>query len=166
MTPELLLKTAIVPALAYLHERGIEDKLPARRLMLAIALQESGLRHRRQVVSDGSESGPASSFWQFEAGGGCNGMLTHRTSAPIMRQACADFNVAPTPAGLWEAMRYNDVLAAIAARLMIYVLPSMLPERVELGYQQYINAWRPGKPKPATWSANWSTADNLLKGAA
>lgn len=164
MMPTLLLDTAIVPALTWLRMHDIPDKLDARRMMLAIALQESGLRHRRQVTASGTESGPAASFWQFEIGGGCTGMLTHPAAAPIMRAACAEFNVTPTPAGLWEAMRYNDVIAAIATRLMIYVLPSALPTTQEQGWQQYLAAWRPGKPKPDTWSTNWSAADLVVKG--
>lgn len=163
MTPELLLSTGIVPALTYLRGHGIPDTLAARRLILAIAMQESGLRHRRQVGADGSESGPASSFVQFEKGGGCKGVLTHGSVKEAMLKACADFNLTPTPEGLWEAMRYNDVVACIAARLLIYTLPSMLPERQELGWQQYINAWRPGKPHPEKWSTNWSAADLIVK---
>lgn len=164
MTPERLLQTGIAPALAYLRENGIQDTMAARRMMLAIALQESKLQHRRQVIGNGTEAGPAASFWQFEVGGGCTGMLQHRIAAPIMLKACTDFNVTPTPAGLWEAMRYNDVVAAIATRLMIFVLPSALPGTLEDGWKQYLSAWRPGKPHPETWSTNWSAADLVAKG--
>lgn len=163
MTPERLLSTAIVPALAYLRAFGIDDTPAARRLMLAVAFQESGLTHRRQVAQDGTESGPAMSFWQCEVTGAGHWLLLHKTAGPILRKACADFNVEATDAGIWNAIRYQDVLAAIVARLNLFVLPSMLPEIPELGWQQYINAWRPGKPISATWPANWAAADKIVK---
>lgn len=158
MSPLRLLNLAIVPALAELARCGIPDTLDARRLVLAIALQESGLAHRRQQLAGGAEAGPAASFWQFEAGGGCKGVLNHYLVAQTMRNLCAEFNVDPTPQALWEAMRYQDVIAAIAARLLIYTLPSKLPTTAIDGWAQYTAAWRPGKPRPETWSANWDLA--------
>lgn len=153
-----LLNTAIVPALARLNM----DSVPARRLLLAIALQESALKHRRQLSSDGTESGPAASFWQFEKNGGCKGVLTHRATAPAMRRICEDFNVEPTLLGLWEAMRYQDIVAASAARLLLFTLPSALPETAADGWEQYLSAWRPGKPRAGTWAGNWSAADQAV----
>lgn len=158
MTPKRLIDFAVVPALQELHARGIPDNPSARRFLLAIALQESALAHRRQVVSGGAENGPASSFWQFEQGGGCKGVLTHRAVAAHMRAICQDFNVTATPAGLWEAMRFNDIVAAAAARLLIYTLPSKLPETADQGWKQYISAWRPGKPHQSTWDDCWTMA--------
>jgi hypothetical protein len=155
MKPADLLHTAIIPALTRLNM----DSTEARRFMLAIALQESGLKHRRQVSADGSENGPASSFWQFEKNGGCRGVITHRTTAPIMRQVCADFNVEPTALTLWEAMRYQDIVAACAARLLILTLPTPMPKTAPDAWEQYLDAWRPGKPHPATWAGHWATAD-------
>lgn len=158
MSPLRLLRAAIVPALTELSLCGIPDTPDARRFMLAIALQESGLKHRRQVIAGGAETGPATSFWQFESGGGCKGVLTHYLVASCMRGLCADFNVPATPEGLWEAIRFNDVLAAIAVRLLIYTLPSKLPTTADEGWAQYIAAWRPGKPHPQTWAAAWDLA--------
>ena len=157
MSPLRLLGLAIAPALVELSSRGIPDSPAARRFVLAIALQESGLAHRRQVVS-GAEAGPAASFWQFEPAGGCKGVLTHSLTAQHMRELCAAFNIDPTPQGLWEAMRYNDIIAAVAARLLIYTLPSKLPTTAAEGWAQYIAAWRPGKPHPQTWAAAWDLA--------
>lgn len=165
MTPLRLLRTAIAPALAELVQHGIPDTPDARRLLLAIALQESGLRHRRQVAAGGAETGPAASFWQFEAGGGCAGVLTHRLTAACMRALCGEFKVAATPQGLWEAMRYHDVIAAIAARLLLYTLPDKLPLTAEDGWRQYLAAWRPGKPHPETWAAAWDAATRTVKEA-
>lgn len=163
MTPLRLLRAAIVPALNELALCGIPNTPDAQRILLAIAIQETGLRNRRQVIAGKGETGPAASFWQFEQGGGCKGVLEHYLVAPCMRGLCADFNVPATPAGLWEAMRYNDVLAAIAARLLVYTLPGKLPTTAEDGWRQYIEAWRPGKPHISTWAAAWETATKTVK---
>jgi hypothetical protein len=164
VSPLRLLNLAIAPALAELSRVGIPDTTDARRFVLAIALQESGLAHRRQVLAGGVENGPAASFWQFEPGGGCKGVLTHALTAPTMRNVCTDFNVDPTQQGLWEAMRYNDVVAAIAARLLVYTLPSKLPTTATDGWTQYTAAWRPGKPHLETWAGAWALA-SLTVGA-
>jgi len=158
VSPLRLLNLAILPALAELAKCGIADTLDARRFVLAIALQESGLAHRRQVLAGGVENGPAASFWQFEPGGGCKGVLTHYLTASTMRGVCVDFNVDPTQQALWEAMRYHDIVAATAARLLIYTLPSKLPTSADEGWAQYIAAWRPGKPHLGTWANAWDLA--------
>lgn len=158
MTPVRLLTTAIIPAMSELAERGIPDTLDARRFVLAIALQESALAHRRQVSSGGLENGPAASFWQFEQGGGCRGVLSHELTAQRMLEVCEAYNVAATPSGLWEAMRYQDIVAAAAARLLIYTLPFKLPLTAADGWDQYIRAWRPGRPHEANWAKNWVQA--------
>jgi hypothetical protein len=163
MSPLRLLNLAIVPALSELAAGGIPDTPDARRFLLAIALQESSLAHRRQMIG-GTESGAAASFYQFEVGGGCKGVLTHPSAAKRMQELCAAFNVTPTPAGLWEAMRYHDIIATIAARLLIYTLPSKLPTTAAEGWKQYLSAWRPGRPRPETWEANWNLA-SLTVGA-
>lgn len=162
MTPEKLLNTAILPALTELSALGVPPSRSAIRQILAIALQESGLRYRRQVVSDGVENGPAASFWQFEKGGGCRGVLTHKAVSEKMRHVCDMFRVQPTEGGLWEAMRYQDIVAACAARLLLYTLPNRLPETADEGWAQYMAAWRPGKSKPNTWKQNWDIADSLV----
>lgn len=164
MSPLRLLNLGIIPALAELSRCGIPDTADARRFILAIAMQESGLAHRRQLAAGGNEAGPAASFWQFEQGGGCKGVLTHYLVAQTMRNLCAEFNVDPTPQGLWEAMRYHDVVAAIAARLLIYTLPSKLPTTAADGLAQYTAAWRPGKPHPEKWQSCWDLA-TLTTGA-
>ena len=165
MTPQRLIATGIVPALTELAARGIPDTPSARRFLLAIALQESALAHRRQVVG-GAENGPAVSFWQFEKGGGCAGVLRHPAVKGHMAAICEAYNVQATPAGLWEAMRYNDIVAAAAARLLVYTLPSKLPTNSADGWQQYLNAWRPGKPHPDRWPRNWAIATDVVYGGA
>lgn len=162
MKPITLLQTAIYPALAELEALGIKSSPLAARFLLAIALQESALRYRRQVVAGGVENGPASSFWQFEKGGGCKGVLAHRSTAQPMAAICTAYNVAPDAQSLWEGMRFQDIVAAAAARLLIYTLPFALPQTQDEGWRQYLDAWRPGKPHPETWAANWKLASETV----
>lgn len=158
MSPKRLLDLAIKPAVAELAAQGIPDSFEARRFLLAIALQESALLHRRQVTTDGAENGPAASFWQGEITGGMCLTLGHRLTETMMRKACADHNIEATPRGLWEAMRYHDIIAATAARLLVYTLPGKLPTTAVAGWAQYLDAWRPGKPHGSTWAKNWTLA--------
>lgn len=161
MTPQELLTTAIIPALTFLDL----DSPQARHQLLAIALQESGLKHRRQVTDSGKEDGPAVSFWQFEKGGGCKGVLTHPATKNRMQVACLERGLRSiTPAALWDAMKTDDVLGAIAARLLLYTLPMPLPKASVDGWDQYIAAWRPGKPHPETWNDHWNTAGKVVRG--
>lgn len=165
MTPLRLLLSAIVPALSELASGGIPDSPAARRFLIAIALQESNLSNRRQVGTGGAENGPAVSWWQFEKGGGCRGVLTHRLAADHMRFICNAYNVGQTEGELWQAMQFQDIVAAAAARLLIYTLPHKLPETADEGWAQYLEAWRPGKPHAESWAANWAIAERLTKGA-
>lgn len=162
MTPERLYRVAILPAMAELSALGIPSTPYAWRFLLAIALQESNLMHRRQLTAGGEELGPASSFWQFEVGGGCRGVLAHAATGVLMTKMCDAYNVKADPLALWEAMRYNDVVAAMAARLLVYTLPGKLPATAEDGWSQYLAAWRPGKPHPDRWQNCWDVATKTV----
>lgn len=163
MTPQRLYQTAIRPALDELAALGIPSSPLAARFLLAIAIQESGLRHRRQVTgSSGLENGPAVSFWQGEVTGILVDMLNRPATRNYMKAICEAYNVTPTPAGLWEAIRYQDIVAASAARLAIFTLPLKLPETDLDGWAQYKRAWAPGKPKPDTWPAAWALATTTV----
>jgi len=157
MDAKRLLKTAIIPALIELEQYGIKNTLEARRLLLAIALQESGLKHRRQVVN-GEETGAASGYFQFEKGGGCAGVLAYPRLGTIMQNICSTYGIGQTAQELWTAIQFQDIVAAAAARILIYTLPNDLPKMPEDGWAQYVRAWRPGKPRPETWAGHWATA--------
>lgn len=162
MTPERLYRTAIIPALAELSALGIPSTPFSARFVLAIALQESNLAHRRQLTADGKEAGPASSFWQFEVNGGCKGVLKHDATSVLMTKMCDAYNVRADALALWEAMQYNDVLATIAARLLVFTLPGKLPATADEGWAQYVAAWRPGKPHPDRWGNCWKIATETV----
>lgn len=123
------------------------DSPQARRMLVAIAVQESGLKERRQIGrwDEGMPIyGPARGWWQFE-GGGIIGVLRHKATSAHIAQACHDLGYADAdPSALHRAVEHNDVLAAVFARLNLYWLPIPLPETQAEGWAQYVEAWRPG----------------------
>lgn len=145
-----VLASAVQPALDLLPRRM--DSARARVLLLAIGLQESRLLHRRQLVGR-QPIGPAAGLWQFERGGGCAGVLAHHYSADLMRWVCRARGVAPTVPALWTVMQRDDVLAAGAARLLLYTDPAPLPDVSDAAgaWAYYLRVWRPGQPHPDTW---------------
>ena len=157
MTTPAHASTAIDQGLALLP--AAMDSEPARVMLLAIGLQESGLNTRVQIVDGGGE-GPARGLWQFERGGGCAGVLRHTASRYWMHSVCAARGVKPTPAALWAALAGDDVLAAAAARLLLFTDPKRLPELGDDAgaWALYLRVWRPGKPHAGRWPANYSQA--------
>lgn len=162
MTPETLLTQVIHKALAGKYR---SDEVTV--LLIAIALQESGLRSRWQIVDpkQPEKRGPAHGLWQFERGGGCAEVLTGRASAQAMNQACIQHGVVPAPFHLWEALCDDDVLACKAARLLLYADPQPLPAigSVEQAWNYYVRNWRPGKPHKKTWAQHYATAMEVVQ---
>ena len=154
-------RDAIDPALALLPGKMDSDR--ARIQMLATGLQESRLIHRRQLGN-----GPARGLWQFERGGGVKGLLEHPASAVMARDICIALDVEPVPRPVWSALKTNDVLAGVFARLLLWTDPAPLPA---IGDEQgawvyYLNNWRPGKPHPQTWPGFYQQAVKFVtKGA-
>lgn len=135
------------------------DTAEARALELAIGLQESRFVHRRQMV------GPAHGFWQFESAGGVHGVLTHRVTKPLIQPVLETLQYLPNDC--YYAIRDNDVLAAVFARLLLFSNPKPLPARgdVDGAWRYYIETWRPGRPHPETWPAliaqAWEIEDQI-----
>ena len=125
-------------------------------MLFAIGMQESRLDARRQI------GGPARSFWQFELGG-IRGVLQHRASQPIIHAVLDRLDYDHDPQTSYAAIEHNDVLAFAYARCLLWTLPGALPERdnPEGGWQQYTDAWRPGKPHRETWDTYFRTAWNV-----
>lgn len=151
---------AIDAALAWLPPAMTSPE--ARVMLVAISLQEDPeqLRAQRVIVAGRSRKGPARGLWQFERGGGVKGVLTHPASRFWARRICADIGLDPAPGAVWQALQYDDALAAIFARLLLFTDPRPLPavddERGAWAY--YLRNWRPGKPHPKKWAANHARA--------
>jgi hypothetical protein len=154
MTPEFISRW-ILPAAASMLPADY-DTPAARRILIAIALQESGCKARRQ-----HGNGPARSLWQFEPIG-VRGVLDHRKAGLRLSEIATFCSVLPTVEALHAAMEHNDILAACIARLALWVHPSAIPETEAESWQFYLATWRPGKPKADTWAANWAKAAMLI----
>jgi len=147
-----ILDKFILPGLSYLPPQM--DSVQARAMLIAIGMQESRFEHRKQI------GGPAHGWWQFELGGGVTGVIKHPATSNIALDVCRKLVIPFTPTECYEAITYNDVLACCFARLLLWTLPGKLPENGERdkGWQQYMAAWRPGKPRRESWDAYFNTA--------
>jgi len=128
------------------------DSPEAVSFLVAIAHQESRWVHRRQV------GGPARGFWQFEAIGVFE-VFRHPASAVLATRVLRDLGYPANypPVMIHQALEHNDLLAACIARLAVRRHPAPLPLTPELGWAQYLQIWRPGKPHPDTWLDAWRT---------
>ena len=126
-------------------------------MMIAIAMQESRWDERRQI------GGPARGFFQFEFNG-VKGVLNHKASQPAIFSVLDRLDYDHTPNTSFTAIEHNDVLAFAFARCLLWTLPGLLPARGEFdeGYDQYFEAWRPGKPHPQTWKKFFNDAWNIV----
>jgi hypothetical protein len=139
-------------ALALLPSAMSSDR--ARVMLYVIGLQESRFEERRQLVGNPPRpEGPAKGFWQFERLGGCKGVVNHDASRYWMHRVCVTQDVAFNATAIWNAVENNDMLAAAAARLLLFTDPKKLPEVADVNgaWKLYLRTWRPGKPKPDTW---------------
>lgn len=138
----------------------------ARVMLIAIGLQESRFKHRRQLVgSPPKPVGPAAGYWQFEKGsaasrGGVWGVFLHESTNRTLKDLCLKRSVAQSPSNIWEAIQKDDVLAAGLARLLLWSDPLRLPVvgDAEGAWKLYLRTWRPGKPHRATWDALYAEA--------
>ena len=158
MSPDAFLKNALIPALRLLPDKM--DTPAARAEIIAICLQESRLKHRKQI------GGPARGYGQFEQGGGIRGVLTHPATMPHIRAVLTslDYDPMSDPADCYIAIEHNDILAAAFCRLNLWWLPGPLPKRGDAqgGWDTYIAAWRPGKPHRDTFNAFYDQAWSLM----
>lgn len=140
----------ITGGLLWLPERF--DSPEARAMLMAIGLQESRFMHRRQI------GGPANGYWQFEHGGGVRGVLHHPGTGGFAREVMTRLDYPVTSEAAYNALPDNDVLAVVFARLLLFTVPSALPESPGDAWQQYLWAWRPGKPHANTWPGYFERA--------
>lgn len=170
MTPRQLLTLAVDPALSLLP--GRMDTPEARRMLVAIAIQESGLKYRQQVLRPGRHwwewRGPANGLPMFEPTG-LKGVLTHPASGhyAIGLAKTLGYDLPGNLMPVWlshlhAALKHNDVLSMGMARLLLWTLPEKLPEYEQTGWRQYLEAWRPGKPDRVRWVHSWAVAREAI----
>lgn len=119
-------------------------------MLVAIALQESGLTHRAQI------NGPARGWWQFEQIG-IDGVEKHPATAKYSTEVRLALSIERDE--VYEAIQYNDALAAAYARLLLWRHPEPLPIDQGKAWDYYISLWQPGKPRRKTWAHNWHVAN-------
>ena len=157
MTPELLVSTAINPALnilATIMSPSVNTPTAAR-FLTTIAIQETELKARRQM-----EDGPARSLFQFESVAVDN-VLSHPLSRKYASEFCKILCYRITKdepkniATIMAAIEHNDVLAAGFARLNLWASAYMMPTTEDSGWAVYTGIWRPGKADRKRWITSW-----------
>lgn len=149
-------------------------------MLMAIGLQESRFEHRRQIIKKGGKLvplGPAKSFWQGERLGGMTaGVIKHPASRYWMHHVCRERGVDFNATAVWNAIENDDVLAAAAARLLLFTDPKRLPlvKDEQGGWNLYLRTWRPGAWARGTtaeradlrakWARNHARANEALSG--
>jgi hypothetical protein len=159
---DIAIKRVILPALKLLP--AAMTSIEAIVMLLAIALQESALEHRWQVIDAKrpNAKGPARGLWQFELGtkaskGGVWGVYLHPASRYWLAQICAARGVAFEPRAIWLALETDDLLACCVARLLLFTDPKRLPALTDTkgAWDLYrFRTWRPGKPHAGKWPLN------------
>lgn len=129
------------------------DTPAAKRMLRAIAVQESGLMHREQFPT-----GPARGWFQFERAGGVAGVVNHRLTKPVLRDWCINLVIPFSVDSVYNAIGLNDQLACACARLLLYTDVPPLPTDEAGGWECYLRVWRPGRPRPSEWAASWDEA--------
>jgi hypothetical protein len=155
-----VLAQVIIPSFAHLLPAKF-DSPEARAMLLASGGQESGFATRQQI------GGPAHGLWQNEQGGMVHGVLTNSATSRYARSFCSLQCVAPIESDVYAAIKFDDLLACAIARLGLWADPQPLPA---LGDEQgawacYLRNWRPGKPRPDSWPANYAAAVKAVAGA-
>jgi hypothetical protein len=128
----------------------------ATKELVAIGHQESRFKYRAQI------NGPARGFWQFEKIA-VEEVLTNGMTKESARYVCEALSYPLDVNRIHTALEHNDILAACFARLFLWRLPDPLPTTEQSGWDQYIEAWKPGKPKPASWPTAWHIAGTITE---
>ena len=149
------LKSYVIPAALALLPAKMNSP-EAKALLTAICLQESGFKHRKQI------GGPALGFFMWELPQ-VGLVLRHEVIGPMALKVLADlaYSVgAPPFENIHAAMQHNDVLQCAFSRLMLWPDAAPLPQQgdVQGSLATYLRVWRPGRPHPEKWPANWAQA--------
>lgn len=147
----------LTPGLSLLPEKM--DTPESRLMLMCIGLQESRFKYRKQI------GGPARSFYQFEKGGGVKGVLNHRATKPYIEEILRILEVKNTPSEVYKVMAYNDALATVMARLLLWTVNAPMPNFTDDSgalWDYYIEGWRPGKPHRHTFDGFRLQASEFL----
>jgi hypothetical protein len=129
------------------------DSIEAKAMMFAIPMQESRWDARRQI------GGAAHGFAQFELSG-IRGVLNDKASQPLIRSVLDRLDYDYKPETSYAAIEHNDVLCLAYMRCLLWTIHDPLPEQgdAEEGWIQYLECWRPGAPRHATWAGFYAAA--------
>jgi hypothetical protein len=141
MTPALLNSLVIEPVVTELSwpqptERAV--------LLLAIAIQESDLKHRVQWPS-----GPARSWWQIERSTAIDCCTRRKPAAKLCAEIGRDYE-------------HSDLAACAIAAGILRITRGKLPAVGDQdgAWEYYLKAWRPGKPRPEQWQKAYLPTGN------
>lgn len=122
-------------------------------MLLAIAGQESGLRQRRQLLGK-MALGKGRGLWQMEP-----------RTAGLVYDNWTDVGLIQKKLGLryvdWPHwLESDDRAGCMLARGDLWCNPEPLPnvDDDQAAWDYYIETWRPGKPRPTDWAANYQAA--------
>lgn len=170
-----VLANVVTPTFAKLESLGgPRATKEAKRQTLAMGGQESRLVYRDQITNGPNVIGPATGLWQFEKMGGTLGVIRHNATKHIAATLCREAGLPftqtkdgpePSADAAWRRFVEDDMLACAFARLLLYTDPRPVPSTQTEGWACYLRTWRPGKPHPATWPAQWEEAEAALKRA-
>lgn len=152
MTPQQFVTLAIIPGLSLLP--AAMNSPEAQCQLIATAAQESGLVARVQVPG-----GQARSLFQCERSGGITGVMT----GPMRLYAIAACSILGIPSDIisvFAAIAWNDSLAVVIARLILWMDPLRLPAlgNETSSWNCYCRTWQPGIERPADWPAAYAAA--------
>ena len=129
----------------------------AKAMLMAIGLQESRFEHRKQI------NGPAMGFWQFEMGG-IQAVLRHQASREPIRKILTALGYSDVAMSSYNAIEHNDILACAYARCLLWTIAGKLPgpSDHDEAWDQYLFAWRPGRPHKKTWRSFYDLAWSMV----
>jgi len=150
-----LLRNHILPAALSLLPPKM-DTPEARAILIAIALQETNLKHRYQI------GGPALGLLQWELPQ-VGLVLRHEVVGPIAKNVLKELVYEPGDPPhkhIHAAMEHNDILQVAFSRLLLWPDAAPLPKRDDVqGFiATYLRVWGPGRPRLKTLPANWAEA--------
>ena len=90
--------------------------------------------------------------------------MKHKATRAYAREACREMVVVAEVKPVHVAITNNDILAAVLARLNLWWLPYALAQTKQGMWNQYLDAWRPGKPRPKAWAKNFELAHAAVLG--